>query len=121
MARLLSRPVRPTAILASNDLSAIGAMNAIFESGLKVPDDVSVIGFDDIDLSTYIQPPLTTIGVSRTEIARTAFRALFDPERNATSEGKEYTIHPVLVERKSTGRMIPTNRRASPTGLAIAE
>ena len=114
MARLLSRPVRPTAILASNDLSAIGAMNAIFESGLKVPEDVSVIGFDDIDLSTYIQPPLTTIGVSRTEIARTAFRALFDPERDASTEGREYTIHPVLVERKSTGRMIPHDPARKP-------
>jgi DNA-binding LacI/PurR family transcriptional regulator len=53
MARLLSRPSRPTAILASNDMTAIGAMGAIFEQGLSVPEDLSVIGFDDIDLSAY--------------------------------------------------------------------
>ncbi len=62
-------------------------MNAVFESGLSVPEDISVIGFDDIDLSTYIQPPLTTVRISRTEIARTAFRALFDPEHDGSSQG----------------------------------
>jgi DNA-binding LacI/PurR family transcriptional regulator len=109
MARLLARPVRPTAILASNDLSAIGAISAIFECGLRVPEDISVIGFDDIDLSSYIEPPLTTIRVSRTDIGHTAFRALFEPGQDASSEGAEYVIHPTLVERKSTGRIVAHN------------
>jgi LacI family transcriptional regulator len=111
MTRLLARNSRPTAILASNDLTAIGAMGAIFEHGLSVPDDISVIGFDDIDLSAFTQPPLTTIRVSRTDIARTAFRALFHLHSEAPPQGAEYTIHPTLVERKSTGRMAP---RAAP-------
>jgi DNA-binding LacI/PurR family transcriptional regulator len=114
MARLLARPVRPTAILASNDLSAIGAMNAVFELGLSVPEDISVIGFDDIDLSTYIEPPLTTVHISRTEIARTAFRALFDPEHDAPPQGAEFTIHPTLIERKSTARMVPHRAARKP-------
>lgn len=104
MARMLSGPTRPTAILASNDLTAIGAMGAIFEIGLHVPTDISVIGFDDIDLSAFTQPPLTTVRVSRPEIARTAFRALYDPNLDGPPPGAEYVIHPSLIERKSTGR-----------------
>ncbi len=106
MIRLLERSVRPTAILASNDMTAIGAMGAIFEQGLSVPEDFSVIGFDDIDLSAFTQPPLTTIRVSRPEIARAAFRALFSANQEPPSPGGEFTIHPTLVERKSTGRMV---------------
>ena len=117
MTRLLARPVRPTAILASNDLTAIGAMNAIFAHGLRVPEDISVIGFDDIELTSYIQPPLTTIRVSRTDIARTAFRALFHLNQEAPPQGAEYTIHPTLIERKSTGRVSPhtTPRKRKPS------
>jgi LacI family transcriptional regulator len=107
MERLLHRPTRPTAVLASNDMTAIGAMGAIFEQGLSVPEDLSVIGFDDIDLSAYTQPPLTTIRVSRPDIARTAFRALYSPDQDAPPQGAEFIIYPVLIERKSTGRMIP--------------
>ena len=115
MARLLARQYRPTAILASNDMTAIGAMGAIFELGLRVPEDISVIGFDDIDLSTFTQPPLTTVRVSRTEIARTAFRALYRPKHDAPPQGAEFTIHPTLVERKSTGQMVPQAARNAGT------
>jgi DNA-binding LacI/PurR family transcriptional regulator len=113
MMRLLALPARPTAILASNDLTAIGAMGAIFDHGLSVPKDISVIGFDDIDLSSFTQPPLTTIRVSRPEIARTAFRALFDPSLGGPPHGAEFTIHPKLIERRSTGPMIPANAKES--------
>jgi LacI family transcriptional regulator len=115
MARMLAGKPRPTAVLASNDLTAIGAMGAIFEQGLGVPQDISVIGFDDIDLSSFTQPPLTTIRVSRPEIARTAFRALYRTNQEASLQGAEFTIHPTLVERKSTGRVSPqraTRKRA---------
>lgn len=118
MARLLTRPHRPTAILASNDMTAIGAMGAIFEQGLSVPEDISVIGFDDIDLSSFTQPPLTTIRVSRPDIARTAFRALYRPNQEAQPAGAEFTIHPTLVERKSTGRMVPQGAPRKPKPAA---
>ena len=103
MARLLERENRPTAILASNDMTAIGAMGAIFEHGLKVPRDISVIGFDDIAMSAFTQPALTTVRLSRAEIAKLAFRALHDIQNAATAKGEEYSIEPTLVERKSTG------------------
>ena len=103
MARLLVKARRPTAIIASNDLMAIGAMGAIFKHGLKVPRDISVIGFDDIAISAFTQPALTTVHLSRAEIAKLAFRALHGNQNAAIVDGAEYSIVPTLAERKSTG------------------
>lgn len=61
MERLLALPNTPTAVFCSNDDMAIGAMNAIFAKGMRVPDDISVIGFDDIGFSQYITPRLSTV------------------------------------------------------------
>jgi DNA-binding LacI/PurR family transcriptional regulator len=103
MALLLDKKVRPTAVLTSNDMMAIGAMGAVFERGLKVPHDISLIGFDDIELSAFTQPALTTVRLPRQEIAKIAFRALYNTRHNATAKGSEFTIQPILIERKSTG------------------
>jgi DNA-binding LacI/PurR family transcriptional regulator len=69
MARMLERKERPTAVLASNDMTAIGALGAIHERGLRVPEDISIVGFDDIQISAFTQPALTTVRLSRDEIA----------------------------------------------------
>jgi len=106
MARILASGARPTAVIASNDLMAIGAMGAIYEHGLRVPEDVSVLGYDDIQLSAFTRPALTTISLPRDEIARTAFRALFRAHsQNSTqpSDGEEHLVQSKLVLRKSTG------------------
>jgi LacI family transcriptional regulator len=111
MRRVLSSRRRPTAVLASNDLSAIGAMGAIVEAGLRVPEDISVIGFDDIQMSAYVSPPLTTVAMPRAQIAGAAFHALFREEfpRGARPlKGELHIIQPALVLRKSTG---PARRR----------
>ena len=105
MARMLqSGKRRPTAVLASNDLTAIGAMGAIHEAGLRIPEDISVIGFDGIELSGYTQPALTTLQVPRGELAELAFRSLLQhktaPAKKLTV--KERTIQPTLVVRGST-------------------
>src|ERR1039457_5464408 len=76
MLRLLARAPRPTAVMASNDLTAIGAMRAIRQRGLRVPEDISVVGFDDIQMAEFTEPPLTTVRLLRTEIARLACDAL---------------------------------------------
>ena len=102
MARLLRRKVRPTAVLASNDMTAIGALGAIHERGLRVPEDISIVGFDDIQISAFTQPALTTVRLSRDEIARVAFRALYSI-RQEGGGGAEYRVEPSLVVRKSTG------------------
>jgi DNA-binding LacI/PurR family transcriptional regulator len=103
MIRLLAKDPRPTAVLTSNDMTAIGAIGALSEHGLKVPRDISMIGFDDIELSAFTQPALTTVRLSRPEIAKVAFRALYNARGDASAKGAEYTIQPVLIERKSTG------------------
>jgi LacI family transcriptional regulator len=107
MQRILRSGKRPTAVLASNDLTAIGAMGAIHEAGLRIPEDISVVGFDDIELSAYTQPALTTLHVPRREVAATAFRSLFrgrDESLGKQPAKMEHTIQPRLVVRRSTAK-----------------
>jgi LacI family transcriptional regulator len=103
-ARLLARPEPPTAILASNDLTAIGAMRAVRRAGLRVPEDVSIIGFDDIHLARFTEPQLTTVALSRAELAEKAVDALIGRAGNGNGKpvhGAEYRVTPALVVRDS--------------------
>jgi len=105
MLRVLDSGAKPTAVLASNDLTAIGAMGAIAERGLRVPQDISVIGFDDIQLSAFTQPPLTTVSLPRGEIAKAAFQALLHAREKGSNKplmGKKYVVQPSMVLRSST-------------------
>jgi len=106
MQRILASGARPTAVLASNDLTAIGAMGAIAEAGLRVPEDISVVGYDDIQLSAFTMPPLTTVSLPRAEIANAAFHALLNANQSdelTPVRGEEHMVLPTLVIRKSTG------------------
>ena len=82
---LLERSHPPTAIFASNDVSAFGAMEAIRVHGLRIPEDVSVVGFDDIPQAAHVHPPLTTVRQPLEGMGRTATRMLLeyiqDPQR----------------------------------------
>jgi LacI family transcriptional regulator len=115
MEELLQLKSPPTAVLASNDLTAIGAIGSIHQHGLQVPRDISVIGFDDIEISASLYPPLTTVRLSRTQIADRAFHALFTANQEPGSMGAEYTIQPELVVRETTAPRsrspLKTNRR----------
>jgi DNA-binding LacI/PurR family transcriptional regulator len=102
MERLLQLEARPTAVLASNDLSAIGALRAVYRAGLRVPQDLSLIGFDDIDFSRLTQPPLTTIRLSRKDIAEKAFDALNTIISGSTKKGRQYQVETCLIVRDST-------------------
>jgi LacI family transcriptional regulator len=102
MHRLLELPQRPTAVISSNDLTAIGALGAILEGGLRIPEDISLIGFDDISFAHLTQPPLTTIQLSRTQLAVTAFAALEALIRNENGSHTDYTIPTHLIMRGST-------------------
>jgi DNA-binding LacI/PurR family transcriptional regulator len=99
---LLRLPRRPSAVITSNDLTAIGALGAIYEAGLRVPDDISLIGFDDISFAHLTQPPLTTILLSRTQLALTAFAALEALIRKEDVSHADYVVPTHLVMRKST-------------------
>ncbi len=102
MMRLLSLPNPPTAVLTSNDLTAIGALRAVARTGLHVPNDISVVGFDDIELSRFTQPPLTTIRLSRDELGRKAFDALYETVAGQQRPGQEIKVSTRLVVREST-------------------
>lgn len=95
----------PTAVMCSNDMTAIGVLRTFANAGIRVPADVSVIGFDDIHLAEFVYPPLTTVHMSRTAIARAAFEALrADVEnREPTSQERARAIGTKLTVRQSTG------------------
>jgi len=105
MATLAASSVRPSAVICSNDMTAIGIMREAFELSLEIPRDLSVVGFDDTHFAQFTTPPLTTVRMSQAEIARTAFRALLDSaasQRSRTSRDFG-TITTELVLRRSTG------------------
>lgn len=94
---------RPTAVLCSNDMTAIGVMRQAYEQGVRIPEDLSVVGFDDIHLTEFTIPPLTTVQMSQQELATIAFQALLnevdDPQSN---EPQQYELKTSLVLRRST-------------------
>lgn len=104
MGKLLKGAIRPTAVMCSNDMTAIGVMRQSYEEKIAIPRDLSVIGFDDIRLSQFILPPLTTVQMSQAELARLAFHALLsDVQREKPAvHGTEYVLETKLVLREST-------------------
>ena len=102
--QLRSLSARPTAILCSNDMTAIGVLRAAYHDGLRVPQDLSVIGLDDIDFAEFTLPPLTTIRLSRTDLARAAFEALRLHAEDPVNPKKqrEFLVSTSLVVRGST-------------------
>lgn len=103
---LLSGPNAPTAIFAGNDFSALGALSAARELGLRVPHDLSIIGFDNTSLSGVGPIQLSTIDQPGSEIAYHAVSLLFE-RLEGRSEGKRIVVQPTLVERATTGP-VPT-------------
>jgi LacI family transcriptional regulator len=103
-AQLLAGPLVPSAILCSNDMTALGVMRKSYEEGLVIPRDLSVVGFDDIRLAQFVLPALTTVQMSQAELARLAFNALLaDVKRETPSAaGTEYVLTTHLVLREST-------------------
>jgi len=104
MAALLKQTKRPSAVVCSNDWTAIGALHAIDAARLRVPDDISVVGFDDIPLASYTSPPLTSVRMSAGDVGSTAFDALFRLIGGERLEGDVYQVPTQLVVRQSTAR-----------------
>jgi DNA-binding LacI/PurR family transcriptional regulator len=88
-------------VLASNDLTAIGMMRAVRRAGLVVPRDISIVGFDDIRLAEFTEPPLTTVRLSRQELAERAFHALLS-NLDGQPKRPESKVETHLVVREST-------------------
>jgi DNA-binding LacI/PurR family transcriptional regulator len=93
----------PTALLCDNDLGAIGALGALKDAGIGVPERISVVGADDIPFARLASPPLTTIRVPRDLVGELAFEALDKLMRSKRHSGIEYRAETSLVARQSTG------------------
>jgi LacI family transcriptional regulator len=109
MKRLLSVRPRIDAVFAVNDPTAIGAMKAIWEAGLVVPDDIAVVGVGDIALSDLLKVPLTTVGWSRKDQGLNAAELLLNGlDRDERDTPRRVIIPPRLVVRESSGKTITT-------------
>ena len=102
MQRVLANGPSPTAVFADGDALAIGAMCAIREAGLRVPEDVSMVGVDDLDVAAFQNPPLTTIRQSITELAVLGLQLLFDILDGNEPKQTNIVMEPILVVRLST-------------------
>jgi LacI family transcriptional regulator len=92
-----------TGVLAFNDLVAMGLLSGLHERGVRVPEDISLTGFDDIPFARYTTPPLTTAAVPITELGEHAWHSLRALIRNAEAPDEETTFQPRLEIRGSTG------------------
>jgi LacI family transcriptional regulator len=102
MERLLKLPTRPTAVFVSSDVVAVGAMQAIKEAGLRIPEDISIVGFDDIPLSDYFDPPLTTVKTPSYGLGWTAGEILIRLVQGHPLEKSEVLLDSKLVVRGSS-------------------
>jgi LacI family transcriptional regulator len=100
--RLLRLRPRPTAIFAANDISALGVLSAVREAGLRVPEDVSLVGFDDIPLAAQVHPPLTTVRQPLQQMGRSAVNTLLAMIAGIEAPSPLITLPTELVVRAST-------------------
>jgi DNA-binding LacI/PurR family transcriptional regulator len=110
--RLLNGRRRPTAIFASNDQSAVGALNAVIEAGLNVPEDVSLMGYDNTALAALRHISLTTIHQPRNQIGEMAMRAVVRRIEKPGLAARRHVLAPKLVVRSTTARP-PASFRAN--------
>jgi LacI family transcriptional regulator, galactose operon repressor len=103
MRKLLALPKPPTAVFAAADLMAVGAMKAAREAGLRVPGELAVVGFDDIQLASLLDPALTTIRQDKVGVGRAAARALLEQIENPETTPAALTLPVELVVRTSCG------------------
>lgn len=101
LAHLEKRPPLPTAFLADDDVIALGAMRALQESGYRVPEDVSIVGFDDVPFGEISSPRLTTIHVYKQQLGEIAVRRLFDPPTTSGEIRTKILVYTDFVERES--------------------
>ncbi|UCD81498.1 MAG: LacI family DNA-binding transcriptional regulator [Desulfobacterales bacterium] len=101
MSRLLTAPERPTAVLAASDTLAVGALTAARDMRLRVPEDISLAGFDDIEVAAYCNPPLTTVNVPAYEIGQIAFKILMNMINSKSRQVEQYCLDTSIIVRGS--------------------
>jgi LacI family transcriptional regulator len=112
--RLLGLATRPTAVFCANDLMALGVLQAMFTAGLRVPEDIAIVGYDDIEFAAAAAVPITSVRQPALQIGRTCARLLIAEATETTEETphdhQRVVFQPELVVRAST------LRRRSPAG-----
>lgn len=103
MERLLALPERPTAVVAADDVMALGALRAAKEHGLSVPGDLALVGVNDDPISAYLQPPLTTVRIPVFELGATAARSLIELLSPGSLGPRQVILPSQLVVRESSG------------------
>jgi len=103
MESILSQQEIPTAVVTANDLTAFGALRTAHQKNLRIPEEISIAGCDDIAMSDIVFPPLTTLRISRHEYARMLFEALRASEDDPSKAGQQFHVPTSLVVRQSTG------------------
>jgi LacI family transcriptional regulator len=102
--QILQRHLRPTAIFVCNDMMAIGALRAAAQLGLRVPEDVAIVGFDDIELASYTTPPLTTVAQPKQEIGQLAVKLVFERMGSPSLPPRHNVLSTRLIIRESSTR-----------------
>ena len=115
MHAILRTPQAPSAVFVCNDLMAIGALRAAHESGVHVPDDLSIVGFDDIELSAYTSPPLTTVAQPKERIGALAVDMLLERVGGKRRDARKVVLQPELRVRASTARHASFREAAAPS------
>lgn len=103
--KLLERSLPPTAIFACNDMMAMGAIRAATEQGLRIPDNLSLVGFDDIELASFVTPPLTTISQPKDQIGQLAVQFLVERINEPALSPRREVLPTSLIIRQSTRRI----------------
>ena len=104
--RLLTLPTRPTALFCADDLIALGAMDALFDAGLRVPEDISVVGVDDVQAASLRQVALTSVRQPTAEMGRRAVQLLLERMLGGPdAEPIEIVLRPKLIVRRTSGRL----------------
>jgi LacI family transcriptional regulator, galactose operon repressor len=111
-ARLLKIHPRPSAVFAANDYMAIGVMGSLSDAGVRVPEDIAVVGFDDIPMSRYLNPALTTVHVDAYRLGERAIERLLEPPSERTGQAVRHEVLPaIVVVRSSCGSSSTTRAR----------
>ena len=111
--QLFSRPDPPTAIFACNDMMALGVLRAAAEAGVRVPQDVAVVGFDNIEIGQFIHPSLTTVAQQKDEIGQQAVQRIVELLSGQEKESRKMLVPTRLIARESSGALlqVPPGRK----------
>ncbi|EOI3462565.1 substrate-binding domain-containing protein, partial [Cronobacter turicensis] len=101
MQSLLALPEPPQAVFMGNDAMAVGAYQALYQAGLRIPQDIALVGYDDIELASYMTPPLTTIHQPKDELGELAIDVLIHRMAQPELQQQRLQLTPVLMVRGS--------------------